>query len=350
MVRAMPEAATTPKQERSEVSRRSIPLSILDLAAVGREETIAESFAGSVEMARLAERLGYRRVWYAEHHNITSIASSATAVLISHIAARTESIRLGAGGIMLPNHSPMVIAEQFGTLETLYPGRIDLGLGRAPGSDQATSYALRRDPAAAESFPRDVVELQDLLGDESPIPGVKAIPGQGTHVPLYMLGSSLFGAQVAAALGLPYAFASHFAPRALHEAIAIYREQFKPSKQLDRPYVIAGVGAIVAETNESAAEQREVARRLRARALFTRGRKLEEDEIDAILASPQGAAVDEMLTYNAVGTPEAAGEYLQKFRDETNADELIVAHYSDSVANRLRSVELLSDAVDPTGS
>ena len=345
----MPEAVTTPERESVGGSRRSIPLSILDLAAVGREETIAESFAGSVEMARLAERLGYRRVWYAEHHNITSIASSATAVLIAHIAARTESIRLGAGGIMLPNHSPMVIAEQFGTLETLYPGRIDLGLGRAPGSDQATTYALRRDPAAAESFPRDVVELQGLLSDESPIAGVRAIPGQGTHVPLYMLGSSLFGAQVAAALGLPYAFASHFAPRALHDAIGIYRETFKPSPQLDRPYVIAGVGAIVAETSESAADQLEVARRLRARALFTRGRKLEESEIDAILDSPQGAVVDEMLTYNAVGTPDEAGLYLERFREDTDADELIVAHYSDSVPNRLRSVELLTEAIDPAG-
>ena len=331
-------------------ARRSIPLSILDLAAVGREESIAESFAGSVEMARVAERSGYRRVWYAEHHNISSIASSATAVLIAHIASKTETIRLGSGGVMLPNHSPMVIAEQFGTLATLHPGRIDLGLGRAPGSDQATTYALRRDPAAAESFPRDVVELQGLLGDESPIPGVRAIPGQGTHVPLFMLGSSLFGAQLAAELGLPYAFASQFAPRALHEAVAIYRETFKPSDQLAQPYVIAGVGAIVAKTAEDAGEQLEAARRLRARALFSRGgQKLSETDIDAILASPQAAAIDEMLTYNAVGTPDEAGEYLEKFRDHAAADELIVVHQSNSVENRLRSVELLTEAVDPTG-
>jgi luciferase family oxidoreductase group 1 len=343
----MPAPATAPTDEATVDSRRSIPLSILDLAAVGREETIAESFAGSVELARAAERSGYRRVWYAEHHNISSIASSATAVLIAHIAGQTETIRLGSGGIMLPNHSPMVIAEQFGTLATLYPGRIDLGLGRAPGSDQATTYALRRDPSAAENFPRDVLELQGLLGDESPIPGVRAIPGQGTHVPIYMLGSSLFGAQLAAELGLPYAFASHFAPRALHEAIGIYRERFKPSAQLAEPYVIAGVGAIVAETAESAGEQLEAARRLRARALFTRGRKLTEEDIDVILNSPQGAAVDEMLTYNAVGTPAEAGAYLQEFRDRTEADELIVVHQSNSVENRLRSVELLTEAVDP---
>ncbi len=330
-------------------SRLSIPLSILDLAAVGRDETIAESFAGSVELARLAERSGYRRIWYAEHHNISSIASSATSVLIAHIAAHTESIRLGAGGIMLPNHSPMVIAEQFGTLATLHPGRIDLGLGRAPGSDQATTYALRRDPEAAESFPRDVVELKGLLSDESPIPGVRAIPGQGTHVPLYMLGSSLFGAQLAASLGLPYAFASHFAPHALHDALEVYRETFRPSEELSEPYVIAGVGAIVADTAEAADEQLMAARRLRARAIFTRGdRKLTDEDIDAILASPQAAAVDEMLTYNAVGTPERAAEYLGEFRDRTGADELIVAHQSNSVANRLRSVELLAEAVDPS--
>ncbi len=299
------EAASKPRTEGAQGAKKSIPLSILDLAAVGREETIAESFAGSVEMARAAERCGYRRVWYAEHHNISSIASSATAVLIAHIAGKTETIRLGSGGIMLPNHSPMMVAEQFGTLATLHPGRIDLGLGRAPGSDQATTYALRRDPAAAESFPATWSSSRVCSSDESPIPGVRAIPGQGTHVPLYMLGSSLFGAQLAAQLGLPYAFASHFAPRALHDAIGIYRETFKPSDQLSEPYVIAAVGAIVAETPESAAEQLDAARRLRARALFSRGgQKLTGDDIDAILASPQASVVDEMMTYNAVGTPE----------------------------------------------
>ncbi|MDQ3726315.1 MAG: LLM class flavin-dependent oxidoreductase, partial [Actinomycetota bacterium] len=239
------------------MAKVSVPLSILDLAAVGREETIAESFAGSVELARAAERGGYKRVWYAEHHNISSIASSATAVLIAHIAAHTETIRLGAGGVMLPNHSPLVIAEQFGTLETLHPGRIDLGLGRAPGTDQRTWMALRRDPRASDRFPQDVVELQRFLGDESPLPGVRAIPGRGTNVPLYILGSSLFGAELAAQLGLPYGFASHFAPRFLHEAIALYRERFEPSQQLREPYVIAGVGVIAAETADSAAAQLE---------------------------------------------------------------------------------------------
>ena len=196
-------------------------LSILDLAPIGRGQTARESFAASVALAQRAEELGYLRVWYAEHHNMPSIASSATSVLIAHIGAQTSSIRLGSGGIMLPNHSPLTIAEQFGTLEAMYPGRIDLGLGRAPGSDQKTTYALRRDPRAAEAFPRDVLELQAYLAGDSRVPGVDAIPGQGSAVPLYILGSSLFGAQLAGAYGLPYAFASHFAPVALHQAILI---------------------------------------------------------------------------------------------------------------------------------
>ncbi|MGN6814942.1 MAG: LLM class flavin-dependent oxidoreductase [Solirubrobacterales bacterium] len=324
-----------------------VPLSILDLAAVGREETIAESFAGSVKLARVAERNGYRRIWYAEHHNISSIASSATAVLIAHIAAQTETIRLGAGGVMLPNHSPLVIAEQFGTLERLHPGRIDLGLGRAPGTDQRTWMALRRDPRASDRFPQDVVELQKFLSDESPLAGIRAIPGHGTQVPLYILGSSLFGAELAAELGLPYAFASHFAPRFLHEAITLYHEEFKPSQQQPEPYVIAGVGVIAAETAEGAAAQFEAARRLRARALFGRGQKLSEEDVTALLASPQAAAVDEMLAYTAAGTPDEVAAYLEKFATETDADELMTVHYSDSVPNRLRSVELLAGALSP---
>ncbi|HEY5941933.1 MAG TPA: LLM class flavin-dependent oxidoreductase [Solirubrobacterales bacterium] len=317
-----------------------VPLSILDLAAVGREETIAESFAGSVALAQAAERGGYKRVWYAEHHNITSIASSATAVLIAHVGAQTDTIRLGAGGVMLPNHSPLVIAEQFGTLETLHPGRIDLGLGRAPGTDQLTWRALRRDPAASERFPEDVLELQKFLGDEEPLPGLRAIPGRGTKVPLYLLGSSLFGAELAAQLGLPYAFASHFAPRYLHEAIKAYREGFKPSAQLREPYVIAGVGVIAADTEESAKAQLEVARRIRTRAVLGRGRKLSDDDVTALLNSPDAVLVDEMLACTAVGTADEVQAYLERFAADTGADELITAHYSDSVPNRLRSVEL----------
>ncbi len=324
----------------------ALRLSILDLAFVGEGETIAESLAGSVALARLAEESGYARVWYAEHHSIKSIASSATAVLIGHVAAHTERIRLGAGGIMLPNHSPLVIAEQFGTLAELHPGRIDLGLGRAPGSDQATSRALRRDPAAADLFPRDVVELQGLLGDTSPIAGVRAIPGQGTHVPLYILGSSLFGAQLAAVLGLPYAFASHFSPAALHEAIRSYRERFEPSTQLDRPYVLAGVNVIAADTEEAARRQLELTRRARVRSLFNRGAEpLREAEIDAILSSPKAAVVDQMLTYSAVGTPSVVAAYLDEFQRGTGADELVVVHHAATVPERLRSVELLAEGV-----
>src|SRR3954451_18884024 len=325
----------------------SVPLSILDLAAVGREETIAESFAGSVELARAAERSGYRRIWYAEHHNISSIASSATAVLIAHIAAQTETIRLGAGGVMLPNHSPLLIAEQFGTLETLHPGRIDLGLGRAPGTDQRTWMALRRDPGASDRFPEDVVELQRSLSDEEPLPGLRAIPGRGTRVPLYILGSSLFGAELAAQLGLPYAFASHFAPRYLHEAIKAYREGFQPSEQQPEPYVIAGIGVIAAETEESAAAQLEAARRVRARALFGRGKKLSEEDVTDLLSSPQAIAVDEMLAYTASRLPAQVAAYLEQFAADTDADELMTVHYSDSVPNRLRSVELLAGAFGP---
>lgn len=324
-----------------------IPLSILDLAIIGEGETAAESFAGSVALARLAEAGGYRRVWYAEHHSIRSIASSATAVLIGHVAAHTEHIRLGAGGIMLPNHAPLLIAEQFGTLATLHPGRIDLGLGRAPGSDQATSRALRRDFTAADAFPRDVVELQRWLSDVSPIPGVRAIPGQGTYVPLYILGSSLFGAQLAAVLGLPYAFASHFAPAALQQAIAVYREDFRPSEQLDRPYVIAGVNVIAAATDAEAREQFERSRRARVRNLFSRGEeRLNDAQVEAILDSPRAAAVDQMLVHSAVGTPEAVVAFLDDFRRLTGADELITVHHADTVERRLRSVELLADAAD----
>lgn len=328
----------------------SVPLSILDLASIGEGESIAESFAGSVELARLAERMGYERVWYAEHHGIESIASAATSVLIAHVAAHTRTIRLGAGGVMLPNHSPLVIAEQFGTLAELHPGRIDLGLGRAPGGDARTAYALRRDIAASERFPGDVVELRGLLSDESPVPGVRAIPGQGTHVPLYILGSSLFGARLAAVLGLPYGFASHFAPQALHDAIHLYREQFEPSEALAHPYVIAGVNVIASDTEQDALSQVEIMRRTRVRSLHTRGEaRLTDEEVEAILRSPQGAFIDQMTTYMAAGTPDQVIPYLANFQRITGADELITVHNASSVARRLKSVELLAEAAGLAG-
>src|SRR3712207_2720616 len=236
-------------------------LSVLDLAPIPRGETATSAIAASVALAQRAEEHGYERVWYAEHHNMPSIASSATSVLIAHVGARTSTIRLGAGGVMLPNHAPLTIAEQFGTLEAMYPGRIDLGLGRAPGSDQNTMYALRRDPMSADRFPQDVLELQAYLAGESRVPGVDAVPGKGSNVPLYLLGSSLFGATLAAALGLPYAFASHFAPQMLEPAVAAYRREFKPSEQLAEPYVIAGVNVIAADTAEAARENHEAVRR-----------------------------------------------------------------------------------------
>jgi luciferase family oxidoreductase group 1 len=323
----------------------TVNYSILDLATFGKDETPRQALEASVALARRAEETGYRRVWYAEHHNFPSIASSATSVVIAHVAAHTESIRLGAGGVMLPNHSPLTIAEQFGTLETLHPGRIDLGLGRAPGTDQKTLRALRRDPTSADSFPQDVQELAGYLRGESLIPGVDAVPGKGTNVPLYILGSSLFGAQLAAALGLPYAFASHFAPDALKQAVAIYREQFQPSEQLAEPYVIAGVNVIAADDDESAQEQFLTMKRQRVSLLLGRGRTFTDEEADMVLASPHGAQLLNMIKYTAVGTPEKVREFLEDFARHADADELITAHQSPSVEQRIRSVELLAEAV-----
>jgi luciferase family oxidoreductase group 1 len=328
-----------------------IPLSILDLAPIRRGETASESFAASVTLARQAEELGYERVWYAEHHNIAGIASSATSVLIAYVGAQTSTIRLGAGGVMLPNHAPLTIAEQFGTLEAMYPGRIDLGLGRAPGSDQNTMYALRRDPRSADTFPQDVLELQGYLQGETRVRGVDAVPGKGSHVPLYILGSSLFGAKLAAAFGLPYAFASHFAPGALLEALGVYREEFRPSAQLQAPYVMVGVNVIAADSTEVARQQLLDIRRIRAVSLHGRRfglaeREFSDDQADQLLAAGASLQVDEMLTHSAVGTPREVGDYLDEFVRVTAADELITVHQVPSAEGRLRSVQLLAEAVD----
>ena len=319
-------------------------LSILDLAPVGRGETASDSFAASVALARRAEELGYERVWYAEHHNFATIASSATSVLIAHVGAQTQTIRLGAGGVMLPNHAPLVIAEQFGSLAAMYPDRIDLGLGRAPGTDQATMRALRRTLQAADTFAQDVLELQGYLAGHSLIPGVEAIPGKGSNVPVYILGSSLFGAQLAAALGLPYAFASHFAPAALDAALAAYRREFRPSEQHDRPYVIAGVNVIAAD-NAAAAQQHLLSvRRVRAIGLFgkqlgiTPGTEVSDDQADRVLAAGAAAHIDEMLTYTAAGTPDEVRGYLDDLLKFTGADELMTVHPAPTADDRLRSV------------
>lgn len=326
----------------------SLTLSILDLAPIAPGETARASLEASVALAQAAERNGYKRVWYAEHHNMESIASSATSVLIAHIAAHTNTIRLGAGGIMLPNHAPLTIAEQFGTLETLHPGRIDLGLGRAPGSDQATMRALRRDHSSAESFPQDVLELQAYLRGQSRIPGVQAVPGAGTNVPLYILGSSLFGAQLAAALGLPYAFASHFSPDALEQAVTLYRRDFKPSAQLSEPYVIAGANVVAAEDAGEAARDFEVLRRNRVRMFISRGPSAPEysdEEIDAFLTTREGRGIANMMKYTGVGTGADVRDFLEEFAELAQADEVIVAHQSMTSAGRIRSLELTAEAM-----
>jgi luciferase family oxidoreductase group 1 len=335
------------RQDDGVTTRPSVPLSILDLAIVERGANPRDALLASVTLAQRAEALGYRRVWYAEHHNMAAIASSATSVLIAHVAAHTRTIRLGAGGIMLPNHSPLVIAEQFGTLASLHPGRIDLGLGRAPGSDQVTAHALRRDVYAADRFPEDVLELQGYLAGESRVDGVDAIPGKGTDVPLYVLGSSLYGAQLAALLGLPYAFASHFAPQALEQAVATYRREFRPSAQLDAPYVIAGVNVIVADTDAVAQEQLVAVRRARVARFVERGVTLSDEQADAVLASPQGRHLATMMRYTAVGVPALVRRYLDEFTAHADADELVVVAAGPTAGDRLHSIELLADVAGP---
>ena len=322
---------------------------MLDLAIVGEGRTIGEALAATVTMARAAERHGYRRVWYAEHHNMESIASSATSVLIAHVAAHTERIRLGAGGVMLPNHSPLVIAEQFGTLAELHPGRIDLGLGRAPGTDQLTFRALRRDLRASDRFPEDVLELQHLLGERREPGAVQAIPGRGTHVPLYVLGSSLFGAGLAAHLGLPYAFASHFAPELLIPAVEHYRSAFQPSAQLDAPYVIAGVNVVAADDAGEAARLHAVAQRQRVARFLRRARPLSDEEVEAALPTPAGQQILAMMRYCAVGDARGVGRSLNEFAAACAADEVMVVHAAPTLEHRLRSVELTAAALGLTG-
>ncbi|MPV36232.1 LLM class flavin-dependent oxidoreductase [Georgenia subflava] len=326
----------------------TVPVSVLDLATV-RDGDVRESFDASVALAQDAERWGYRRYWFAEHHNMPTIASSATAVLIGHIAGHTSTIRVGAGGIMLPNHSPLVIAEQFGTLETLYPGRIDLGLGRAPGGDMHMLQALRRHPSDSERFPQDVVELQALLGPADPDHVVRATPGTGTQVPLIILGSSLFGAKLAAALGLPYSFASHFAPNALVDAVRAYRTEYQPSERHPEPHVIAAMNVFAADTDAAAHELYTAALRANAGRLTRRGLPLPDRDADAILASPAGDQIRNMTRYSAVGSPATLREQVEKFVAHADADEVIVASSTPSADTRHRSYELLAEALELAG-
>lgn len=320
------------------------PLSLIDLATIFPGERPADAFARSVARAKQAEKLGFSRIWYAEHHNMPTIASAAPAVLIAHVAAHTSSIRLGAGGVMLPNHSPLVIAEQFGTLAELHPGRIDLGVGRAPGTDQRTLLALRRNPAAADHFPDDVIELDGYLTGESRIPGIQATPGAGTRVPLVILGSSLFGATLAAELGLPYGFASHFAPQALTQAVAHYRSTYQPSERFPEPFMIAAVNVTAAGSSSDAENQAELVRRGRIRAFIEKqtGRELTDDEVTALLSSPAGEQISDMLRYWAIGAGDEVRAYLTDFARTAGADELMIALQSPSTEQTLTSMDILA--------
>jgi luciferase family oxidoreductase group 1 len=325
--------------------------SILDLAPIPQGATPRDALHRSLDLAQHAERWGYRRYWVAEHHNMIGIASAATSVVIGYLAGGTSTIRVGAGGIMLPNHSPLVIAEQFGTLESLYPGRIDLGLGRAPGTDQRTLRALRRDPSVADTFPQDVLELQALLGPVQPGQTIQAVPGAGLNVPLWILGSSLFGAQLAAMLGLPYAFASHFAPDALMQALEVYRARFEPSAQLERPYAMAGVNVIAADTDEEAhhlftSAQQSFTNLFRG----TRGQLLPPiDDIETYWSPAEKAQASRMLACSFVGSAETVRRGLERFIEETRADELMVAAAIYDHDARLRSYEILAEVAKAFG-
>ncbi|MBB0998136.1 LLM class flavin-dependent oxidoreductase [Dietzia maris] len=338
----------TSPETSSPQSSAALPLSVIDFATVRPGQSIGEGLQDSVALAQKAEELGYERVWYSEHHNMPSIASSAPAVLMAHIASQTERIRLGSGGVMLPNHSPIVIAEQFGTLAELHPGRIDLGLGRAPGTDPQTLRALRREPSAAENFPDDVRELQAFLGDSpsdfARTRGIAAIPGRGTKVPLYILGSSLFGAQLAAAYGLPYAFASHFAPDALEQASQVYRERFQPSEQLSEPYMIAAVNVVADDDTERAERELHWYRRQRVKLMAGRGREFSDEELDMIMESAGGRQILHMIHYTAVGDGPAVREYLTDFARTAGADELMIAPVGSTVERIHGSLEVLRRA------
>jgi luciferase family oxidoreductase group 1 len=319
-------------------------LSVLDLSPIIEGGDAALAFRNTADLAQHAERWGYHRYWLAEHHNLPGIASAATAVVIGHVAGQTKTIRVGAGGIMLPNHAPLLIAEQFGTLESLYPGRIDLGLGRAPGSDQRTARALRRSlGSSGDTFPQDVIELQSYFAGTNI--GIEAVPGTGLNVPLYLLGSSDFSARLAAELGLPFAFASHFAPDYLEVALHLYRREFQPSAQLDKPYVIIGAGVFAAETD---AEARRLLSSAQLQFLsLIRGRpgKLPPpvDSIDSHCTPAERAAIDARTRCSAVGSPETVRRRLRELLEQTGADEIIATGQIYDHAARLRSFEIAAE-------
>jgi len=329
-----------------------IPFSVLDLSPIVEGGSAAESFRNTLDLARHAERWGYHRYWLAEHHNMPGIASAATAVVIGHVAAGTATIRVGSGGVMLPNHSPLVVAEQFGTLESLYPGRIDLGIGRAPGTDPRTTLALRRDRASAdESFPHDVAELQAYFAPASPGQAVRAIPGAGLQVPIWLLGSSLFSAQLAAERGLPFAFASHFAPDYLMAALQEYRRRFQPSDRLRAPYAMAGVNVVAADTDEEARrlltslQQQWISLRRGTPGLL----QPPVETMDGLWSPAEQAGVEHTLAYAAVGGPATVAARLSRFIDMTNADEIIVTGHIFDHAARLHSFELVAEVGQRAG-
>lgn len=328
-----------------------VPLSVLDLSPITQGSGAGASLRNSADLAIEAERLGYKRFWMAEHHSMPGIASAATAVALAFVGSKTSTIRIGAGGVMLPNHAPLIIAEQFGTLESLFPGRVDLGLGRAPGTDQAAAFAMRRNLSSdADQFPADVVELRGYFrGGNGP---VRAIPGEGLDIPLWILGSSLFGAQLAATLGLPYAFASHFAPQMMMEAIDLYRERFKASEQLTKPYVMLGFNAIVADTDEEA--QLLATSVQQAFVSLRTGRPIQ-------LPPPRPGYIEELplearallrsvLSASAIGSPQTAARQVQDFIERTRPDELMVTAQVYDHRARLRSYELLMQQVQEVGA
>ncbi len=329
-----------------------VPFSILDLSPIAQGVTPGEALRRSLDLAQHAEAWGYQRYWLAEHHNMTGIASAATSVVIGYIAGGTKTIRVGSGGVMLPNHSPLVIAEQFGTLASLYPGRIDLGLGRAPGTDMATARALRRDPmASADSFPQDVQELQAYLGPLAPGQKIQAVPGTGTEVPIWLLGSSLFSAQLAAILGLPFAFASHFAPGDMLGALEIYRRKFQPSAQLEKPHAMIGVNVFVADSDKEA--RRQFTSVQQAFVNLRRGTPgpvpAPIDDITEHASAFELAQIEQALAISAVGSPETVEKKLRAIVEEIEPDELMLTgHFYDHPA-RLRSFELAAQVRDRMG-
>ncbi len=328
-----------------------IPLSVLDLAPIVEGSNAADALRHTLDLARHAETWGYRRYWLAEHHNMDGVACSATAVLVGHVAGGTSTIRVGSGGVMLPNHAPLVIAEQFGTLATLYPGRIDLGLGRAPGTDQFTARALRRQMVQSEDdFPQDVLELQGYLADAPAGQTVRAIPGAGTRVPIWLLGSSLYSAQLAAYLGMPFAFASHFAPDLLLQALQVYRSGFRPSAEWPAPHAMVGVNVVAADSDDQAARLfTSLQQRFLGMQRGVRGplpRPITPAEMAAMWNPREQSAVQRMLAATAVGSVDTVHRQLQAIVDQTAADELIVAGAVHDHAARLRSYELLAGLAD----